>query len=947
MISRANRVKSLNKASPGWVTNPDPETETPMRTSRFLPLSSACCLILASCEKSKSPAAGAGAGETAEDLAAERVLIEEERIELERQRLADERAALEEEKEALLAERESRLAAREDEAEWQDLSIEERQRQLAEREAELGTREEDFALREASLSEQELELAGLDGLDDWEPEPLPELLEPVADYDTFYEDLQPYGSWYETPDYGYVYQPTVVVQDSSWRPYTRGRWACTNLGWNWISEEPFGWACFHYGRWALLDGRGWVWVPGDEWAPAWVCWREGSEHVGWAPLPPETLCYRGRGWDSSVEADFGIGALCFNFVARRHMADPLWRHCLPVARNPDCIRQTNNITNIRFHRDRIIAGGPAYERLRGEVGKPWPVYQIETDRFRAIRDLNQRNASVRGNRLAVFAPNLNTRWNDQLKPSRVAGRWDEVKVVRAESGIKPLWTERFREARAKRKETAAAPVEMAAKVKQFEVNRQKVGEAQRKLDEQQRQLSEARREKQVLRRAVAREVERPAAGDRATPPDRSGQAAADDKKERTVERAPTLAERQREAAERLRETRARRTGSAGIAPVPATDRDSPPTRMTRPGGESRPVDGPPESTGPGRGAVAGVREEADPRQAMPGGDRRPGAPAVGEAPGVTRVPRQEVTGDAATADNARRARVEELRRQQQEQAAQNRGQSRPDTERNPRSPQMEQPRREVPAQPGLRQEQAATEGEENTRRGKMEEARQQQLQAARERLEQARLQQAERQESDNAARLREAGEARVRQEQSRRAAEDNSRGQQQAEMRQQQEQAARQQQEEMGRQQQQEQARQEQARQQQEEMRRQQQIESARQQQEEARRQQQQEQARQQQEEMRRQQQEQARQEQQERMREQQEEARRQSEERARQQQEERARQQEQARQQQEERARQQEQARQQQEERARQQQEEQQRRQEERAREQSEQQEQQRQRGR
>jgi hypothetical protein len=93
-----------------------------------------------------------------------------------------------------------------------------------------------------------------------------------------------------------------------------------------------------------------------------------------------------------------------------------------VDRNPEFIRQTNNITNIRFDHNRIVAGGPAYDRLRREVGKPWPVYEIRTDRFKAIRDLNLRNVSIRGNQLAVFAPNLSTRWNSQLKPSRVAGR---------------------------------------------------------------------------------------------------------------------------------------------------------------------------------------------------------------------------------------------------------------------------------------------------------------------------------------------------------------------------------------------------------------------------------------------------------------------------------------------------------------------------------------------
>lgn len=853
-----------------------------MKTPRLLIASSAFFLALVSCDKQRPPAAGESAAESAAELAARRALIEEERMALERERLEEERAALEEEKDALRAEREARLAAREQDLESADITLEERQRQIAEREGELSGREDDLASREASLSDQEIELAGRDMLYDWEPEPLPEMQEPVGDYQTFYDDLQPYGSWYETPDYGYVYQPTVVVQDSSWRPYTRGRWACTNLGWNWVSEEPFGWACFHYGRWALVSGRGWVWVPGDEWAPSWVCWREGSEHVGWAPLPPETLCYRGRGWDSSVEVEFGIGSLCFSFVHRRHMADPLWRHCLPVDRNSDFIRQTNNITNIRFDRNRIVAGGPGYDRLRREVGKPWPVYEIKTDRFKAIRDLNLRNASIRGTQLAVFAPNLNTRWNPQLKPSRVAGRWDELKVVRAEGGIKPQWSERYREARVKQNEDAVKIAGPDDKVRQFEVNRLKVGEAQRTLQEKQQQMTEVRREKQLVRREAARATEGPAAV-AGRPSNAAKPAVTDTTEPKPADRALSLADRQRLAAERLRESRARRTGVPATEPAPAEAKESTSERIARLREELRQR----EAEKVAKKAEV-IREPAIPDAEKPRVERPRGGDGGRVVESPMREPEETNRDTTGVAENERRARMEEARRQQQEEALQKREQAKNESDQSTRRQQMEENRQQQAEEVRRRQEQAALESDENSRRGRMEEARQQQQEAARAKAEQARQEQAEQQRETDAARARQMEEAQQRQELARREAEENKRRQQQEEM-------ARQQQEEAKRQQQ------DQARQQQEEMRRQQQQEQARQQQEERARQQEQ-------------------------MREQQEEARRQGEERARQQQEERARQQEQARQQQEERARQQ--------------QEEQQRRQEERAREQQEQQE-------
>lgn len=42
----------------------------------------------------------------------------------------------------------------------------------------------------------------------------------------------------------------------------------------------------------MLDRHlGWIWVRGEEWAPAWVDWRRGSDYVGWAPLPPDEVIY--------------------------------------------------------------------------------------------------------------------------------------------------------------------------------------------------------------------------------------------------------------------------------------------------------------------------------------------------------------------------------------------------------------------------------------------------------------------------------------------------------------------------------------------------------------------------------------------------------------------------------------------------------------------------------
>ena len=99
----------------------------------------------------------------------------------------------------------------------------------------------------------------------------------VPSIDVFYNDLAPYGSWYNDPTYGWVFAPP----SPSYVPYSNGHWTYTDYGYTWQSADPFGWATDHYGRWVWANR--WVWRPDTTWGPAWVQWREGDGYVGWAP----------------------------------------------------------------------------------------------------------------------------------------------------------------------------------------------------------------------------------------------------------------------------------------------------------------------------------------------------------------------------------------------------------------------------------------------------------------------------------------------------------------------------------------------------------------------------------------------------------------------------------------------------------------------------------------
>lgn len=108
-----------------------------------------------------------------------------------------------------------------------------------------------------------------------------------------YEDLDANGRWVNIPPYGMVWQPNVVA--AGWAPYRQGHWAwVAPWGWTWIDDMPWGFAPFHYGRWAFAGG-GWYWVPGvvavrPVYSPALVAFVGGGGiGVGvaaWFPLGP-------------------------------------------------------------------------------------------------------------------------------------------------------------------------------------------------------------------------------------------------------------------------------------------------------------------------------------------------------------------------------------------------------------------------------------------------------------------------------------------------------------------------------------------------------------------------------------------------------------------------------------------------------------------------------------
>jgi hypothetical protein len=269
-------------------------------------------------------------------------------------------------------------------------------------------------------------------------------------FQTFYDELASQGSWINTDQYGYVFQPTE--SDPNWRPYTYGHWVDTDAGMTWVSDDSFGWATDHYGRWANIDGYGWVWVPGYTWAPAWVSWRSGDDEVGWAPLPPDSdegIDYynnddyytdAGIGFHIGDDCDvaYGIGPWYYNFCPIAYIGDrDCWRHFRDRRDNFASIGRTRNVTNINFRRDgagrfgHVREGGPSVAALNARAQT-----HIQNAQLASASRIG--DAGLRGNRLSVYAPHVNPATLHASHPNSVHDSIANVRVNRGTDINRPL-----------------------------------------------------------------------------------------------------------------------------------------------------------------------------------------------------------------------------------------------------------------------------------------------------------------------------------------------------------------------------------------------------------------------------------------------------------------------------------------------------------------------------
>ena len=230
----------------------------------------------------------------------------------------------------------------------------------------------------------------------------------TVSFQVFYDELSPYGTWVETPDYGYVWIPDVTP---GFTPYsTNGYWVFTDQGWTWVSNYSWGWAPFHYGRWYTDATYGPMWVPDNEWGPGWVTWRRSAGYYGWAPIGPGVSISVAYGnnyhvpvnqWTFVRDRDFGRKNIHNYYVNSSH--------------NVTIINNSTVINNTRIDRSHNVTfnAGPERVEVERHAGRKFSMV--------AIKESNKPGQNLNTNQLQIYRPPVqkNISGGPKPAPSRV------------------------------------------------------------------------------------------------------------------------------------------------------------------------------------------------------------------------------------------------------------------------------------------------------------------------------------------------------------------------------------------------------------------------------------------------------------------------------------------------------------------------------------------------
>ncbi len=214
-----------------------------------------------------------------------------------------------------------------------------------------------------------------------------------------YEELDNYGFWRDTPNYGAVWFPTV---DASWAPYSDGHWAWIEpWGWSWVDNAPWGFAPSHYGRWAYI-GNNWGWLPGP------VAMVNGAAPVMAPVYAPALVAFiGGGGWGASLS--FGGPAVGWVPLGPGEVYAPAYQvsqnYFRTVNVSSTTVVNTVNITNVynNVYVNKTVTNVTVNQHF-ANMAAPNAVSAMPQNAFATGRPVKQAGISVPRNQIASIQP---------------------------------------------------------------------------------------------------------------------------------------------------------------------------------------------------------------------------------------------------------------------------------------------------------------------------------------------------------------------------------------------------------------------------------------------------------------------------------------------------------------------------------------------------------------
>ena len=140
-----------------------------------------------------------------------------------------------------------------------------------------------------------------------------------------------------------------------------------------------------------------MWIPGNEWAPAWVSWRSSNDYYGWAPLGPNVS--ENEGLNS-----YNPPVNYWNFMPHNYMGQPQARnYYVNESRNVTIINTTTIINNTTVvnnystqNHAKSYAAGPSPNEVTRYTGvQVRPV---------VLREANTPSSHVANGQFSIYRP---------------------------------------------------------------------------------------------------------------------------------------------------------------------------------------------------------------------------------------------------------------------------------------------------------------------------------------------------------------------------------------------------------------------------------------------------------------------------------------------------------------------------------------------------------------